>query len=140
QDRVRLGRPVRAPHREEPVVAGRLVGDSRHEGSAGRAALRPNDQIDVGNFVAVADQGLTHHEDVSHRILQLSSEVGCVGLRLWVGDSLTPAPPSCGAKAKDPSRASPARSNREYYQLILLFSPAYRDRTYARIFHTSSSG
>ena len=48
--------------------------------------------------------------------------------------SCTPLPAARGRRT--PGACRPPRSNGEYYQLILLLSPAYTDRTYAMIFHT----
>ena len=47
-----------------PLWPAVCVGEPLHEGGAGRAGLGPDDQIDVGDLVAVADQGLTDHEVV----------------------------------------------------------------------------
>jgi hypothetical protein len=37
-------------------VARRLVGEPLDEGGAGGTALRPDDEVDVGDLVALADQ------------------------------------------------------------------------------------
>ena len=43
-----------------------LVDEGLGEGLADRAVLRPDQQVDVGDLVALADQGLAHHEGTRH--------------------------------------------------------------------------
>src|SRR4051794_5853190 len=66
--RVRLGRKVRCHDREEVRVALLLVDERLREGVADRPFLRPDDEIDVGDLVALADQGLADHEARHARI------------------------------------------------------------------------
>ena len=62
EDRVRLHRQVRRDDRQERGEAVLVVGQRMGKRRLGGAAARPDDEIDMGDFVALADQRLADHE------------------------------------------------------------------------------
>ena len=71
QDRVGLAQQVRRDDREQRREAVLVVDERVGEGELGRRAARTHDQVDMRDFVAVADQRLAdqHLVDQSHVFL-----------------------------------------------------------------------
>ena len=69
-----FGHEVRRDHREERGKAVFVVGQSRGEGRFRGAAARPDDEVDVGDLIAVADQRLADKEFLNLSHLTSSQE------------------------------------------------------------------
>ena len=94
QHRRRLGDQVRGQHGQQVGVPGRLVRQGVGEGDADRAVLLADQEVDVGDLVALADQCFADvHEDVAgHAVAVLPGCVVCLNRRN--GPGLRPSSPS----------------------------------------------
>src|ERR1700730_6650694 len=82
----RLAHQVGTDDREQSVDAFALTGERVAERSLRRAAARADDQVDVGDFVAVSDQGFTDHNlgDFGHDITPFCVCGGHVSAEPWL--------------------------------------------------------
>ena len=65
QDRGRLGGQIGGQNGEKGRKTVLVVGQRVGEGGFRRAAPRTNDEVDMGDFIAIADQQLANHKLVN---------------------------------------------------------------------------
>ena len=77
QDRCRLGDQVRGQDGQQVGVPGRLVCQGIGKRQSHRTFLLADQQVDVGDLVAFAEQGLTNvHDDVGSHLSSLRGVIG----------------------------------------------------------------